>query len=487
MRVVNIDALVDPIIELLGVRRHRNRTLARWFIHGPFNHQLETETALSLYLTLAAIADPVRKMSSVFTRLQSGAAAADRIFAFLDRQPRVTRNADGPRLQKAELRSEAGKKGKTNFIEFRDVCFSYEPNCPITAEHQPQGDRSWRNDRHRQANAYWQSTLVGLLPRFYDPLHGSLFINGMDIREVNLRSLRQQIGIVTQESILFDDTLYNNIAYGSRGATQEQVEAAARKAYAHDFIMQKDGGYQNVAGEGGRLLSGGERQRVTLARAIMRDPSILILDEFTSNYDAEVEALINRAMRDFMVGRTSFVITHKLHTLEAVDRIIDNKEKRTIRPALARTPNCLGCTRAYQRVVRSLGTPSRRLSVVALGATPVAACRKALASEEIPRRYRFPLSTASSFPSARSAGVAALSSTRNRRRRSGSVLVVLSSPRRPAICGAAHEHGPRWDAPGTGPRRRLAAAAFVRRPCGVAETAALLLARSLWPRGRAAA
>ena len=150
-------------------------------------------------------------------------------------------------------------------------------------------------------NGTGKSTLVGLVPRFYDPLHGSIFINGLDIRRVNLRNLRQQIGIVTQESILFDDTIYNNIAYGTRGATAEQVEAAARKAFAHDFIVQKELGYQHVVGEGGRLLSGGERQRVTLARAIMRDPSILILDEFTSNFDAESEALINRAMRDFMV------------------------------------------------------------------------------------------------------------------------------------------------------------------------------------------
>ncbi len=319
MRVVNIDALADPIIEFLGVMAIAGALLGGSYM--VLNHQLEPETLLSLYLTLAAIADPIRKMSSVFTRLQSGAAAADRIFAFLDRQPRVTRNADGRRLAKTELRLEEGKVGKANFIEFRDVCFSYDPNSPILTNINL-SVRAGETVAIVGQNGTGKSTLVGLVPRFYDPLHGSIFINGLDIRRVNLRNLRQQIGIVTQESILFDDTIYNNIAYGTRGATTEQVEAAARKAFAHDFIMQKERGYQHIVGEGGRLLSGGERQRVTLARAIMRDPSILILDEFTSNFDAENEALINRAMRDFMVGRTSLIITHKLHTLETVDRII---------------------------------------------------------------------------------------------------------------------------------------------------------------------
>ncbi len=320
MRVVNIDALADPIIELLGVMAVAGALLGGSYM--VLHHQFDPETLLTLYAFLAAVADPVRKLSSVFTRIQSGAAAADRIFAFLDRQPRVTRNADGPRLRKSELRPEPGsKKGKPNFIEFRDVCFSYEPNSPILTNINL-SIRAGETVAIVGQNGTGKSTLVGLLPRFYDPLHGSIFINGFDIRRVNLRSVRQQIGIVTQESILFDDTIYNNIAYGSRGATAEQVEAAARKAFAHDFIAAKEGGYQHVVGEGGRFLSGGERQRITLARAILRDPSILILDEFTGNADAEVEALINRAMRDFMVGRTSFIITHKLHTLETVDHII---------------------------------------------------------------------------------------------------------------------------------------------------------------------
>jgi ATP-binding cassette subfamily B protein/subfamily B ATP-binding cassette protein MsbA len=319
MRVVNIDALADPIIELLGVA-----AVAGALLFGAYlvlHRELTASTLLQLYALLAAIADPVRKLSSVFTRIQSGGAAADRIFAFLDLQPRVTRNPDGPRLAKADLRPEPGKKGRANFIEFRDVCFSYEPNCPILTNINLTV-RAGETVAIVGQNGTGKTTLAGLLPRFYDPLQGSVLLNGVDIRTVNLRSLRQQIGIVTQESVLFEDTIHNNIAYGSRGATPEQVEAAARKALAHDFIVEHEQGYQRRLGEGGLGLSGGQRQRLALARAILRDPSILILDEFTSQADTASEAEVHRAMREFMVGRTSFIITHKLHTLETVDRII---------------------------------------------------------------------------------------------------------------------------------------------------------------------
>ena len=352
MRVVNIDALADPIIEVLGVI-----AVAGALLYGSYlvmRHQIEADTLLQLYVLLAAIADPVRKMSSVFTRLQSGAAAADRIFAFLDRQPRVTRNADGARLSRTDLRLEPGKKGKSNFIEFRDVCFSYEPNNPILTNINMtiRGGETVAIVGH---NGTGKTTLVGLLPRFYDPLHGSIFINGLDIRTVNLRSLRQQIGLVTQDSILFDDTIYNNIAYGSRSATPEQVEEAARKAFAHDFIMQV-GGYQHVVGERGQFLAGGQKQRIAMARAILRDPSILILDEFTSAADPEAEALLNRAMRDFMVGRTSFIITHKLHTLEMVDRIIvlDANHLAGIGTHVELLANCPAYQRLYEASARRL-------------------------------------------------------------------------------------------------------------------------------------
>jgi ATP-binding cassette subfamily B protein/subfamily B ATP-binding cassette protein MsbA len=318
--VVNIDAAADPIIELLGVVAVALALLAgaylvlgghtRLFGMNMTAQPLHAPALLNLYALLAAIADPVRKLSSVYTRLQSGVAASDRIFAFLDRQPRVRSNSDGSRL---------GRHHEA--IEFRDVCFSYEPGRPILTNvhlHVPFGQTVAVVGK----NGSGKTTLVGLLPRFYDPDHGSILVDGVEVRRANLRSLRRQIGVVTQETVLFDDTIFNNIAYGSRGAGQEAVEKAAVAAFAHDFIERLPHGYQTRIGDAGSKLSGGQKQRLALARAILRDPSILILDEFTSQYDAESEALIHRALKDFMRGRSTFVITHRLNTLEVADRIV---------------------------------------------------------------------------------------------------------------------------------------------------------------------
>jgi ATP-binding cassette subfamily B protein/subfamily B ATP-binding cassette protein MsbA len=328
MLVVNIDALADPIIEVLGVVAVAAALLAGSYLvlmqkDSLFGLRLtsgtlEAESMLTLYIFLAAIADPVRKLSSVFTRLQSGAAAADRIFDFVDRRPSVTANSDGPRLPR---RSASDPERQEIFVEFRDVCFSYVPgnavltNVRLTV-------REGETVALVGSNGCGKTTLLGLIPRFYDPDHGSVLIGGKDVRNLHLRSLRQQIGLVTQETYLFDDSIYNNIAYGSRGATAEQVEEAARRAFAHDFIAAKPKGYQTRVGESGAQLSGGQRQRIALARAILRNPSILILDEFTSQSDAESEAAIHRALVEFKVGRTTFIIAHRLHTLEIADRIV---------------------------------------------------------------------------------------------------------------------------------------------------------------------
>ena len=341
MKVVNIDALADPIIEVLGVTAVACALLAGSYLvlskHTHLfglrmaNQPMEPESLLQLYILLAAIADPVRKLSSVFTRLQSGAAAADRIFAFVDRQPRVLSNADGPRLARPAWLPprHAGEAvgelallpAKPTYVEFRDVCFSYDKQKPLLT-HINLTVRAGETVAVVGANGCGKTTLVGLLPRFYDPDHGSVLIDGYDLRGVHLRSLRQQIGLVTQDTFLFDDTIYNNIAYGTRGVRPEEVEAAARRAYAHDFIVTKPDGYQSRVGEAGVRLSGGQKQRLALARAILRNPSILILDEFTSQADTESEAEIHRALQEFKPGRTIFMITHKLHTLEIADRII---------------------------------------------------------------------------------------------------------------------------------------------------------------------
>ena len=320
MWVTILDALAGPIIELLGVAGVAGALLVgAYLVMNKETHifgiqmttyPLEPETLMQLYVLLAAIADPVRKLSSVFARIQAGAAAADRIFKIMDAEPTVGANIDGPRLQ---------RHGRD--IEFRNVCFSYEAGQPIlTGIH--------LHVRHGEIialvgpNGCGKSTLVNLLPRFYDPDHGSIYIDGVNLRKANLRTLRHQVAIVTQETILFDETIFNNIAYGHPGATVEEIEHAAKQAYAHDFILKLPDGYQTRIGEAGVKLSGGQKQRIALARAILRDPTILILDEFTSQTDAESEALIHKALKEFTVGRTTFFVTHRLNTLEMATRIV---------------------------------------------------------------------------------------------------------------------------------------------------------------------
>jgi ATP-binding cassette subfamily B protein/subfamily B ATP-binding cassette protein MsbA len=320
MMVVKLNAIASPVVEVLGVAAVAAALLvgASLVLHKETHlwglrmaaQPMEPESLLQLYALLAAIADPVRKLSSVYTRLQSGWAAADRIFAVLDRQPRVHSNSEGPRLSRIQTS-----------VEFRDVCFSYDHVRPTLTNINLEvkvGEVIALVGK----NGCGKTTLLGFLPRFYDPDHGSILIDGLDIRSVNLRSLRSQISIVTQDTILFDDTIYNNIAYGNRRARREDVEEAAQRAFAHDFIVRLPKGYETSLGEAGSKLAGGEKQRIALARAILRNPSILILDEFTNQADAEHELRIHKALREFMRGRTTFLITHRLNTLEVADRIV---------------------------------------------------------------------------------------------------------------------------------------------------------------------
>ena len=341
MLVVNIEALSDPIIEVLGVAAVAGALLAGSYL--VINHQillfgvqlsdqpLDAEALLSLYVLLAAISDPVRKLSSVFTRIQSAGAAADRIFDYVDRRPHVRGNSNGPRLPRpgADGPPLPRPESAPYHIEFRDICFSYDPEQPILTNIHL-GVHAGETLAVVGPNGCGKSTLLSLLPRFYDPNHGVILIDGHDLRTLHLRGLRQRIGVVTQEVILFDDTIFNNIAYGTRRPKAEAVEAAARQAFAHDFIVDLPNGYQTRVGELGRNISGGQKQRLSLARAILRNPSILILDEATSACDAESEALIHQALKDFKAGRTTFLITHHLHTLEVADRIVVLEKGRIV-------------------------------------------------------------------------------------------------------------------------------------------------------------
>ncbi len=319
-RMVTIDALAGPLVELLGVGAVSIAILAGAYlvlnhttkIFGVqmSNSPIEPETLLQLYALLAGMADPVRKLSSVYTKLQSSAAAADRVFNYMDKAPQVQANSSGPRLPR-----------HSDSIEFRNICFSYQKGSTIL-ENITLRVKAGETIAIVGPNGCGKTTLLNLLPRYFDPDHGTIFVDGVDIGIAHLRALRKQIGIVTQEAVIFEDTIWKNIGYGNPGASPEQIQQAAKKAFAHEFIVTFPNGYDTMIGEVGRELSGGEKQRIALARAILRDPSILILDEFTSQVDPLSESLINQAMKEFKKGRTTFMITHKMHTLELADRIV---------------------------------------------------------------------------------------------------------------------------------------------------------------------
>jgi subfamily B ATP-binding cassette protein MsbA len=269
-----------------------------------------------LYAFLAGTIDPIRKLSSVYARLKRSAAATDRIFELLDQQPQVT-SPELPRQIERHQRS----------IEFRDVSFRYDGQADDGLEALSKVNLLVEAGEVLAlvgGNGSGKSTLVHLLPRLFDPTSGSIRIDGVDIRDLDPFALRQQIGLVTQEPLLFHDSIYENILFGRSEATHDEVLEAARRAQVTEFVEQFPEGFETNIGEKGGRLSGGQWQRVTLARAILKDPSILVLDEATSAIDATSEEKIHEVLREFVKGRTVMMITHSLSpgVLDLVTRIV---------------------------------------------------------------------------------------------------------------------------------------------------------------------
>lgn len=328
VKIARIDALTGPITETLawiaaflallpGCYLVLRGTTDIWGIRLS-SDQLGMSELGWLYVLLAGIIDPARKLSTTYAKLKRAAAAADRVFGLMEETPRVQQPAAPKPLPR-----------HTRSIEFRKIHFAYARTTapgvsrPAALEDVSLEVKAGDVIAVVGENGSGKSTLVNLLPRLYDPDFGTILIDGVDVRDVRLEELRNQIGIVTQETVLFDDTIYENIRYGRPEANRADIEEAARRAHVTRFFDQMPEGFQTRVGEKGGRLSGGQRQRVALARAILRNPSILILDEATSASDAQSERLIHETLQSFVKGRTTFLITHAVTpgVLELVHKI----------------------------------------------------------------------------------------------------------------------------------------------------------------------
>jgi subfamily B ATP-binding cassette protein MsbA len=286
------------------------------------HEQRLTPGAFTAFLAaLFSMYTPIKRLARVNATLQAALAAGRRIFDVLDTHQEVTEPEAAIELPR--MRRE---------VEYRSVGFRYADGGASVLRSVAFCARAGEVVAIVGTSGAGKTTLVNLLPRFYDVTEGAILIDGVDVRQATLKSLREQIGLVTQETVLFNDTVRANIAYGLQDVDEARVESAARAAFAHDFILDLPRRYDTVIGERGSRLSGGQRQRIAIARAILKDPPILILDEATSALDAGSERLVQQALSNLMKGRTTLVIAHRLATVRDADRIVvlDGGEVREV-------------------------------------------------------------------------------------------------------------------------------------------------------------
>jgi subfamily B ATP-binding cassette protein MsbA len=317
IRIGRMRDLSSPITEVMSVVAG---VVIIWYGGNQIlvNHTLNASEFLGFLLLIFQIMPPVKELTSVNNRIQEASAAGKRIFEILDTQPSI-RNAE----------QVIPMKEFSAAIDFKDVCFGYNGSDQVLKNIDVKISKG-EIVAIVGPSGSGKTTFVDLVPRFYDPTSGAIYIDGVDIRWLDVKKLRENIGIVTQETILFNDTIRNNIAYGLDNCPLDSIITAAKAANAHDFIMAIPEQYDSYIGERGVKLSGGERQRLSLARAILKNPPILILDEATSALDTESEILVQEAIDHLMAGRTSIVIAHRLSTIQHADRIIALEEGKIV-------------------------------------------------------------------------------------------------------------------------------------------------------------
>mgnify|MGYP002656675843 CR=1 FL=1 len=308
MKNAQLMATLTPVVELVAAN---GVTMIIWYGGNNVINGTITAGSLVAFLTYAVnISNPIKRLTRVIGNIQKALAAAQRVFMIIDMPEEIAESRDAKQLPEV-----SGK------VEFQNVSFAYDDKGNVIT------DLSFSVKPGEVIaivgpSGAGKSTIANLLPRFYDVNKGDIKIDGHSVREVTLDSLREQVGIVPQETMLFNGSVYNNILYGRLDATKEEIEAAAKAANAHDFIMQLTDGYETKLGDRGVNLSGGQRQRIAIARAILKNPRILILDEATSALDTESERVVQEALDRLMVGRTSFVIAHRLSTVKNADKIL---------------------------------------------------------------------------------------------------------------------------------------------------------------------
>jgi subfamily B ATP-binding cassette protein MsbA len=308
MKNVRAKALASPIVELLS---GLGIALVVWFGGSQVMNGVYTAgTFLSFLAAVMLMYAPLKRLSSLNAQVQQGMAAVDRIYEILETESDIVEAPEAVEIKRSNHR-----------VTFQNVSFSYDGQEPVLTDINLE-IAPGEVVAIVGASGGGKTTLVNLIPRFYDVSAGAILIDGLDIRKATLASLRKQIAIVTQEPILFNDTVRANIAYGNPEASPDDIVRAAVDSYAHDFVTGFPEQYDTVIGELGTRLSGGQKQRLCIARALIKDAPILILDEATSSLDTEAEAIVQKALANLMKGRTTFIIAHRLSTVSHADRVV---------------------------------------------------------------------------------------------------------------------------------------------------------------------